>query len=85
MCVCKVGPPEEAGKIPFGEAANMSDKAFVSQHENQKELELKRMSTPITNEEKLNRVVRFSDYTKEKSVPLMFIDSFLREGSARRD
>lgn len=35
------------------------------------------MSTPITKKEMLSRVVRFSDYTKEKAVPLMFIDSFL--------
>jgi len=35
------------------------------------------MSNPISKEEMLSRVVRFSDYTKEKAVPLMFIDSFL--------
>jgi quercetin dioxygenase-like cupin family protein len=31
----------------------------------------------VTKEEMLKRVVRFSDYTKENAVPLMFIDSFL--------
>ena len=31
----------------------------------------------VSPEEMLARVVRFSDYTKEKAVPLMFIDSFL--------
>ena len=35
------------------------------------------MSKMFTNEEMKNRVVRFSDYTREKAVPLMFIDSFL--------
>lgn len=32
---------------------------------------------PTSQEEMLSRVVRFSDYTKENAVPLMFIDSFL--------
>lgn len=36
----------------------------------------------ISNEEMLSRVVRFSDYTKEKAIPLMFIDS-LQEGHHR--
>lgn len=31
----------------------------------------------VTPEEMLQRVVRFSDYTKENAVPLMFIDSLL--------
>ena len=31
----------------------------------------------ITSEEMTERVVRFSDYTKDKASPLMFIDSFL--------
>lgn len=35
------------------------------------------MSDLITQEEMLSRVVRFSDYTEDKAVPLMFIDSFL--------
>ena len=35
------------------------------------------MSQKITKEEMLSRVVRFSDYTEDKAVPLMFIDSFL--------
>jgi quercetin dioxygenase-like cupin family protein len=35
------------------------------------------MSEKVTQEEMLSRVVRFSDYTAEKAVPLMFIDSFL--------
>ena len=36
------------------------------------------MSRQITQEEMLNRVVCFRDYTKEKAVPLMFIDSFIQ-------
>lgn len=32
---------------------------------------------PVSKEEMLRRVVRFSDYTSETAVPLMFIDSFL--------
>ena len=35
------------------------------------------MSKLITSEEMQSRVVRFGDYTKDKAVPLMFIDSFL--------
>lgn len=31
----------------------------------------------VSKEEMLNRVVRFSDYTQDNAVPLMFIDSFL--------
>lgn len=31
----------------------------------------------ISNEEMLSRVVRFSDYTREKAIPLMFIDSLI--------
>jgi quercetin dioxygenase-like cupin family protein len=31
----------------------------------------------INQEEMLSRVIRFSDYTEEKAVPLMFIDSLL--------
>lgn len=31
----------------------------------------------VTPEEMLQRIVRFSDYTKENAVPLMFIDSLL--------
>lgn len=37
------------------------------------------MSKKISNQEMLDRIVRFSDYTKENAVPLMFIDSFLPE------
>ena len=32
---------------------------------------------PVSKEEMLGRVVRFSDYNKDNAVPLMFIDSFL--------
>ena len=32
---------------------------------------------PTSNEEMLSRVVRFGDYTKEKAIPLMFIDSLI--------
>lgn len=35
------------------------------------------MSEKITKEEMLSRVVRFGDYTVDKAVPLMFIDSVL--------
>jgi len=35
------------------------------------------MSKIITEKEMLSRVVRFTDYTADKAVPLMFIDSFL--------
>lgn len=35
------------------------------------------MSEMFTKDEMLSRVVRFSDYTPEVAVPLMFIDSFL--------
>jgi len=35
------------------------------------------MSQKVTKEEMLSRVVRFDDYTEDKAVPLMFIDSFL--------
>ncbi|MDJ0757600.1 MAG: cupin domain-containing protein [Ardenticatenaceae bacterium] len=36
------------------------------------------MSHPkISKEEMLSRVIRFSDYTREKAVPLMFIDSLI--------
>ena len=35
------------------------------------------MSNLITPEEMQSRVVKFSDYTMEKAIPLMFIDSFL--------
>ncbi len=35
------------------------------------------MSQPITAQEMQSRVVRFSDYTEDKAVPLMFIDSML--------
>jgi hypothetical protein len=35
------------------------------------------MTKIISNQEMLDRVVQFSDYTKENAVPLMFIDSFL--------
>ena len=31
----------------------------------------------VSKEEMVNRVVRFSDYTQDNAVPLMFIDSFL--------
>lgn len=31
----------------------------------------------VSKEEMLSRVVRFSDYTREKAIPLMFIDSML--------
>jgi quercetin dioxygenase-like cupin family protein len=33
--------------------------------------------SPVSPEEMLKRIVRFSDYTKENAVPLMFIDSLL--------
>lgn len=36
----------------------------------------------ISNEEMLSRVVKFSDYTKDKAIPLMFIDS-LQKGHHR--
>lgn len=36
----------------------------------------------ISNEEMLSRVVKFGDYTKEKAIPLMFIDS-LQKGHHR--
>jgi len=35
------------------------------------------MTKKTSNQEMLDRVVRFSDYTKENAVPLMFIDSLL--------
>lgn len=35
------------------------------------------MTNPITPAEMQSRVVRFGDYTEDKAVPLMFIDSFL--------
>ena len=31
----------------------------------------------VSNEEMLSRIVRFSDYTREKAIPLMFIDSLI--------
>ena len=35
------------------------------------------MTNHTSNEEMLSRVIRFSDYTREKAVPLMFIDSLI--------
>lgn len=37
---------------------------------------------PTSNEEMMSRIVRFRDYTKERAIPLMFIDS-LQEGHHR--
>ena len=35
------------------------------------------MTQPITTQEMQSRVVRFGDYTEDKAIPLMFIDSML--------
>jgi quercetin dioxygenase-like cupin family protein len=35
------------------------------------------MTQPITAQEMQSRIVRFSDYTEDKAIPLMFIDSML--------